>query len=220
MSLVCQHTLVSMSCPNRLSKPSSLANFQAMSSNQCLELLVCSYYKKKKILWSHWSQPVFSIYTTIYRGEKAVFKVLNNKKWDYRVAKWQQFRVNRGSLRTEPKETGNSTRQGNSSPGTQCGLQLRRASGKTDLPEVVAAPEQFTQKLWVLVVFKASARHSHSQSGVGDGLALEGWVTSRAASCSTSLVLWTVRGSLWEATQEIRLKACNSSVQPGDWQIY
>lgn len=89
MSLVCQHTLVSMSCPNRLSKPSSLANFQAMSSNQCLELLVCSYYKKKKILWSHWSQPVFSIYTTIYRGEKAVFKVLNNKKWDYRVAKWQ-----------------------------------------------------------------------------------------------------------------------------------
>lgn len=40
----------------------------------------------------------------------------NNKKRDYRVAKWHQFRENRGSLRAEPRETGNSTRKGNPFP--------------------------------------------------------------------------------------------------------
>lgn len=148
MCLVRHHTLMCMGCPNRLLKPSSMANFQAVGSNQCLEPLVCSYYQKKRCCGHTEASTVQHLHNL--QGEKVSLRNFEQqKKWDYRVAKWHQFRMNRGSLRTAPRETGNSTRQGNSSPGgrAQCGLQLRRASGKNDLPEVVAAPEQFTQKL-------------------------------------------------------------------------
>lgn len=46
------------------------------------------------------------------------------------------------------------------------------------MPEV-AAPEQFTQELWALTgSFQSlSQTESQSQSGAGDDLVLEGWVT-------------------------------------------
>lgn len=81
-------------------KPSSLPNFQTMSTNQCLEPLVCSccgHIEGKSVHHLH----------SILEGN---FEKLLNKKMGLQgcqvASDWSlEFRVNRGGLRTEPRRS-------------------------------------------------------------------------------------------------------------------
>lgn len=178
-----------------------------MSSNQCLEPLVCSFHPKRT-LWSHWGQRCSTSTQQLTVGKSIFEKLLNNKKVGLQGCQVAKIWSEQGKFEgwTRRKRKLNKTRE--FFPRSKGSVWVAAEEGIRENWFVVLLQHQSSLLRscgLLLVVSKASARHSHSQSqsGVGDDLVLEGWVTSRAPSCSTSQILWTVGDTLWDQTQSL-----------------